>query len=443
MKDLTRGNPTKIIIMFALPILAGNILQLLYNISDTYIVGRTLGVNALAAVGSTTVIIRLIFGFIGNIANGFGIHMAQNFGSKNMEKFKESFAGSIILTIIISLMLTLFFTITIAPILRLMKTPAEIFEDAHMYILIVIWSMIISMFERLFASTLRAMGNSKTPIIISSASNVINIALDYTLILVLNLGVTGAAIATNISQLISCIIFVFLIRAKYPDLKITKEHMRVSKRNARALLKIGIPMGFQQSIIELGNIIVQIVINSFGATAVAAVIAAQNIRSIGMKPLFALGTTMANFTAQNYGAEEPKRIRSGVKSALIISTVFSVSIFTIFALIGRNITGLFTTDLDVINLAFQYLIIQGSMLIFLGIMLVFKNTLQGIGKMTAPVISGFGELIISIPAVLLLTPLLGFTSICIASPLAWIFSSIPLVIAYIRLRKKNYDITMS
>jgi len=440
MKDLTGGSPIKLIIYFTLPIIAGNLLQLLYTLVDTYIVGQTLGVSALAAIGSGVTLFHLLFGLSNNIAIGFALVTSQAYGAKDMESVKKSFATGIVLVLLISLVLMAIFIPTAGLILKAMRTPQEILSQARDYLTILLYGIAAFMMFNLFAGVLRGVGDSKTPVYFLALTNLLNIILDYFFILVLKTDVSGVALATVISQVTSCICCIVYISKKYPDIMPTIQHLKAFRSQLKQHLKLGMPMGFQQSVIEIGNMIVQFMINGLGVTAIAAVVAAQRIRAVAMMPMFSLGNAMHFYTAQNFGAGLITRIKDGVKSSLTVITTFGLLVTVVLVIFSKNIVSIFVNDATVIAMATDYLTVQGSMIIMLGVLLVLRSTLQGMGIVSAPTYAGITEFITSATTAVVLVPVVGFWGITLTNPLAWILASVPLIITYVRTIKNNTDL---
>ncbi|SMC16320.1 putative efflux protein, MATE family [Clostridium acidisoli DSM 12555] len=439
-RDITKGNPAKVIIYFTIPLLIGNIFQQFYSMADTLIVGRTIGVNALAAVGCTGSITFLILGFAQGLTSGFSILTAQCFGAGDRQGVRHSYVASIILSILVTIILTIVSVIFARPILEMMHTPKEIIADAYNFIIIIFWGIIVSMLFNLFSNVLRALGNSKTPLIFLVIASILNIILDFVFILKFSMGVAGAAYATTISQGISAILcFVYIIK-KMPILNLHREDWHLTKKILLDHLKLGLPMGFQASIIAMGTIILQFELNNLGEVSVAAYTAAQKIDILAIQPMMSFGITMATFVAQNYGANKIERIRVGIKQCSIISVVFSIAVGAFNILAGHSLIELFVghNQPQVVSLAQVYLNINGSMYFILALLFIYRYSLQGLGQSFAPTVAGIMELFMRTFAAIILSKYLGFAGVSLANPLAWIGSCIPLGIAYYFTAKKLY-----
>lgn len=439
-RDITKGNPTKIIIFFTIPLLIGNIFQQFYSMADTLIVGRTIGVNALAAVGCTGSLMFLILGFSQGLTAGFSIITAKCFGAGDKQGVRHSYAASIILSLIITIFLTIISVMLARPILVIMHTPPEIIDDAYNFIIIIYWGIIVSMLFNLFSNVIRALGDSRTPLIFLIIASIINIALDFLFILVFSMGVSGAALATTISQGISALLCFIYIRKKMPILKLCKNDWHLSKEILWEHIRMGLPMGFQASIIAIGAIILQFSLNNLGEVSIAAYTAAQKIDALAIQPMMSFGITMATYVAQNYGANKIERIRIGIRQCSIISVGFSIIIGMFNILAGHWMIKLFVGNNQpkVVSLAQVYLNINGAMYFLLALLFIYRYALQGLGQSFAPTLAGIMELCMRTFAAIILSKYLGFAGVALANPLAWIGSCIPLGIAYYFTQKKLY-----
>lgn len=437
-RKMTEGSPAKLIILFSVPLLIGNIFQQFYSMADTFIVGRIIGVNALAAVGCTGSISFLILGFAMGATGGLGIITAQRFGAKDERGVRRSVAASVWISLMITIVLTTLSVPFARQILELMQTPEELIEDAYKYIVIILAGIFASMLFNLLSNIIRALGDSKTPLLFLIIACILNIALDYGFILLLNTGVEGAAWATVIAQLISGLLCLIYIRRKIPMLHLTKEDWHVSGWEIIQHIKVALPMGFQMSIIAIGAVVLQFVLNGLGAAAVAAFTAAQRIDQIAMQPMNSFGTTMSTYAAQNYGAGQIERIKKGVLQCSLISVGFSIFIGLVNILAGYQLAGIFvgTGVPEVLEMAQTYLRINGSMYWVLAMLFIFRLTIQGLGRGVMPTVAGIMELVMRTLAAVFLASSIGFTGVSWASPLAWIGACIPLAVDYfITVRK--------
>ena len=437
-RNLTKGNPAKLILLFTIPLLIGNIFQQFYNIADTFIVGRTIGVNALAAVGCTGSIMFLILGFAQGLTSGLSIITAQKFGAEDKQGVKESYVTGIVISMIVTIVLTTISTIFARPILVLMNTPPEIINYAYDFVFVIFIGIIASMFFNFFSNIIRALGDSRTPLIFLVLACILNVILEYAFILIFKMGVTGAACATVIAQGVSALLCMWHIKTNLRILKIKKSDFKISKEVFLEHIKISLPMGFQASIIAIGAIILQFALNSLGANSVAAYTAAQKIDTIATQPMMSFGITMATYTAQNYGAEKIDRIREGVKQCVLISVTFSIVVGLINIFAGHFLTGIFVgyDQKEVISLSQTYLTSNGSFYFLLSLLFIYRYTLQGLGQSFIPTVAGIMELIMRSFAAIILSKPLGFLGVSLSNPLAWLGACIPLISAYYIIFKK-------
>lgn len=441
-RSLTQGSPAKLIILFTIPLLIGNLFQQFYNMADALIVGRTMNVNALAAVGCAGTVMFFIVGFTQGMTSGFSIVTAQRFGSGDLDGVRRSMAASILLGVVSSAVLTAVSVPLTEPLLRLLNTPEEIMADANAYLSIIFAGTLVTMFFNLFSNILRALGDSRTPLIFLAIACVINVVLDYVLIRYAGMGVAGAAVATVLAQIVAtvcCLIFMLL---RLPVTRIRAQDWRGALRDLAPHCRVGFPMGFQSSIISIGQIAIQAALNTLGAASVAAYTAAQKIDTFGTMPMMSFGITMATFTAQNYGAGRIDRIRKGVRQCLMMSIAFSIGIGLINILFGEGLTRIFVGEGQeaVTHLSHVYLIINGSLYFLLAILFIIRYTLQGLGKSFVPTVAGVMELCMRIFTAIILARFLGFAGASASNPLAWAGALIPLCLSYLttmrRLRRE-------
>ena len=433
-KDMTTGNPIKLILYFSIPLLIGNVFQQFYSMVDTIIVGRFLGSNSLAALGTTGAMMFLVLGFTMGLTSGFSVIVAQFFGANDIDGIKKSVATSIILSIICTLIITIVSVLSVQPLLNLMNTPADIMTDAKSYITIIFAGTCTTVFYNMISSILRALGDSRTPLYFLIISSILNVILDLIFIVNLSMGVSGAAYATVISQGISGFLCLIYAMKKYDILKLEKKHFKMDRLLILKHFKIGLPMAFQFSITAIGVMVLQSAINSFGSVVVAAHTAASKVEQIVMQPSITFGVTMATYSAQNLGARKIQRIKDGVKKCSIISLIISIICGVVVVLFGESFTRLFikNASLDVIGYSQQYLNTIAVFFPILGVLFIYRNTLQGIGDAFVPMMAGAAELLARVVVAFTLPSLIGYAGICLASPLAWIAATIPLAFAYFK-----------
>ncbi|WP_069998060.1 MATE family efflux transporter [Cellulosilyticum sp. I15G10I2] len=437
-KNMTQGNPAKLILLFTIPLLLGNFFQQLYNIADTFIVGRTIGVNALAAVGCTGSLMFFIIGFANGFTAGLSIITAQRFGAGDEQGVKYSYAAAILLSIAVTIILTIISVVMARPILEIMRTPPEIIEDAHRYIIVIFGGVGAALFFNLYSNIIRALGDSRTPLLFLVVVCIINIILDFILILLFSLGVAGAAWATITAQAVSALLCFLYIKKKLPILELNRHDWQVSKVILWEHIRVALPMGFQASIIAIGAIVVQFTLNNLGAVSVAAYTAAQKIDMVAVLPMMSFGITMATYVAQNYGAKDIQRISLGVRQCCIMSVTFSIIIGIVNFLAGHVLITLFVgaDQPEVVEQAQIYLTINGLLYFVLALLFIYRYTLQGLGQSFVPTIAGIMELFMRTFAAIILSQNLGFRGACLANPLAWIGACLPLGIAYFITMKR-------
>ena len=437
-KDLTSGSPVKLILGFAVPLLAGMLFQQLYNLVDTMIVGRFLGVEALAGVGATGSINFLVLGFCMGICAGFSIPVAQRFGAREEQRMREFVANGIILSAAFAVVITALTVLFCRDILALMNTPEDCFEEAYDYIVVIFAGIPFMILYNLFSGYLRSLGDSKTPLFFLILSSVINVVLDLALILVFDMGVMGASLATVISQAVSGLLCLVWIALKVPLLHIAKEEWQPHRARMLELCACGVPMGLQYSITAIGSVVLQVAVNSLGSLAVAAMTAGQKVLNFLACPFDALGSTMATYGAQNVGASRYERLDRGVGAASLMGFAYSVLAFGMAWFFGRSLTQLFVTEggAELIELAQTYMVIQVAFYPLLTLVNVVRFAIQGMGFSGFAIIAGVLEMAARSLAAFSLVPPLGFLGVSLGSPLAWVFADAFLIPAYFRCKKR-------
>ncbi|KRL60816.1 MATE family efflux transporter [Latilactobacillus fuchuensis] len=438
MHDLTKGNPLKLIILFTVPLLIGNIFQQLYSVIDTLIVGRIIGVNALAAVGSTGGLNMLIIGFCTGTTAGLSILTAQRYGAQDFKGVKRSFATSIVISVVISIILTIISVIFARHILVIMKTPASIIVDAQKFITIIFAGIIASMAFNLLSNMIRALGDSRTPLFFLVIGVLINIVFDFIFILGFHMGVEGAGYATVSAQVIAALLCLMYIYRHIPVLVLRRKDFKITRKDINEHLKVGLPMGFQSSIIAIGSIVLQIMLNTLGASAVAAYTAAGKIDQLATQVGNSFGITLATYAAQNYGARQYHRISKGVQQTLAVSIIFSLVMGALIITFGRPLVNLFIGNQQphVTDLAQIYFRFNSSCYFILAILFGIRYTLQGLGQSFMPTLAGIAELLMRIFAGIILVRTMGFTGASLANPLAWIGSCLVLFSSYFKTMRK-------
>lgn len=437
-KDMTQGSPVKHILLFSIPLLIGNIFQQFYSMVDTIIVGRFVGVDALAAVGSTGSLVFLINGFALGLTSGFAVMVSQRFGANDEKGLRKAVSSSVVLCTILVVVLTAISLISTKPLLNMMNTPENIFNDAYTYVSIMFAGIVTTVAYNMMASILRALGDSKSPLYFLIIASILNIVLDLIFIINFNMGVGGAAWATIISQGVSAILCFIYILKKYAILKLSKDDYKVEKDMYITHLKIGVPMALQFSVTALGLVTVQGALNHLGSVYIAAYTASSKALQLVMQPVITYGVTMATYCAQNLGAKRFDRIKDGVNKAIIISIITSIIAGGVLILFGTEFVKIFIENPDtaILAAAKQVLDISGIFFIPLGLIFIYRNALQGIGESFVPMMAGFAELIARALVAFTLPSFLGFFGICVADPVAWFAASIPLAIYYHKKIKK-------
>ena len=423
--DLTVGKPLFQILRFALPLVLGTLFQQLYSFADTVIVGRCLGTDALGAVGTTYSLNFLILGFVQGACVGFGIPVAETFGAKDKGGLRKYLFNGALLCVVLSVVFTISTTLMAGPLLQLIHTPEELYADAVLYIRIIFLGIPATVLYNYASSVLRAMGDSQHPFYFLLAASVLNIGLDYLLIVPMGMGVDGAAIATVLSQLLSgglCAFWFFTRTAKQEELTFRGQSSLLSAGHCKRLAYIGFPMGFEYSVSAIGAVIMQDAINLLGSTAVAAQTAGEKIRQMFTLPMESVGMAMATYVGQNHGAHRTDRIQQGIKDGCTIQLTYCVAAWVVIFFLKPYAVGLVLGDADpaVTAGAIQYLAIMSMLFCFHGLLMIFRNTLQGLGYSVQAIISGVGELIgRSLGGLLAVKTSLGYVGICLSNPFAW------------------------
>lgn len=438
-KTLTEGTPWKQILLFSIPIFWGNVFQLLYSLVDTKIVGSTLGTEALAAVGSVSTLHTLMTGFLNGLTLGFSLITAMCFGAKNRKRLKKTFAAAISLGVLTTLALVLMLMIFLHPVLNLLHVPQAQFEMAYAYISVLIVGLFATLFYNLCANTLRAIGDALTPLVFLIVATVSNIGLDYLFILGFQMGVQGAAYATVLAQFLSVVLCLIRIFRKFPILHIQKEDFRFDRELMAEMYKSGLSMGLMSCLVGIGTILLQSAINTLGTTVIVAHTAARKVFELVSLPNSVLGSAMATYCGQNYGARRFDRIRQGIRASLIIAAVWAVVVFLICHTIeGRLIQFVAsTTNPDVIYWGSTYLKVDMSFIVICGVIVILRNSMQGFGDRVIPVFSSCIELAGKIMFAFVFAPMFAYWGIIWAEPMVWIAMVIPLIVKVVHVLKKE------
>ena len=438
VKDMTNGSPSKHILGFAVPMLFGMLFQQFYNLVDTIIVGKTLGVEALAGVGATGSINFMIIGFCMGVCNGFVIPVAQCFGAKKPADLRKYVFNGYICSIVFAIVLTLASVIFCRRILIIMNTPADIIDHAYNYIVVIFIGIPTVFLYNMVSGVIRSLGDSKTPVVFLVLSSIINVVLDFFLILVCKMGVAGAGWATVTSQLISGLTCLIYMYKKYDILKGDKSERVLDRRFITNLCMNGVAMGLQYSITAIGSTILQAAVNTLGSTYVAAMTAGSKMFNFTCCPFDALGSTMATYAGQNVGAAKIKRLGQGVRSAMIIGSVYSVLSLIALYFTTDYIALLFVnaSETTIIALTRQFILASACFYIPLTGVNVVRFCIQGMGFSVFAISAGILEMIGRAFAAIILIPNIGFIGACLASPIAWIAADAFLFPAFIHCAKK-------
>lgn len=430
---MTTGSPYKVILFFSIPLLIGNLFQQLYSMVDTIIIGRLIGVNELAAVGATGALNYLVIGFATGMTGGFAVVTAQKYGAGDKEGVKKTIGTSVILCLIISILLTSLSLGGTKGFLKMMNMPEDLFGIAYEYIGVIFAGIGATIYYNMIAGILRALGDSKTPLMCLVFSSVLNIILDLVFIINFNMGVMGAALATVLAQLIGAAVCnVYAVR-KYELLRLSKQDFACCREDSKWHLRLGLPMALQCSITALGMVILQGALNIYGAGIMAAYAAASKVEALVTQPLYALGLTMETYCGQNIGAGRMDRVKKGFSSVLVLGMCATVIAAMINILGGESMVKLFMEDTtsEVLKYAKDYLVLIAIFYPALCSLFIFRSGLQGMGEAIVPMIGGIAELVARTVACVFLPAFFGYMGVYFATPLAWLCALIPLITRYI------------
>ena len=437
-KDLTVGSPMKLILGFAFPMFLGLLFQQFYSLVDTMIVGKYLGVDPFAGIGSTGSLNFIVIGFCMGLCSGFSVPISQSFGAKDFPLLRKMVTNSVWLCTFFSVVITTLMLLFCRPVLTWMNTPENIFEYAYIYIFIIFAGIPCTILYNMTAAILRALGDSKSPIIFLAISSAINIGLDLLLIIVFRMGVDGAALATVVSQGVSGVISIIYIKKKFDILAMEKGDWKLERHLAGKLTGVGIPMGLQYSITGIGSVILQTAVNGLGSIYVASMTAGSKINIFLACPFDALGQTMAPYAGQNIGARKLDRVGKGLRAACIIGFIVSGLMVIVVKLFGDQLTMLFLDEKDpvIMQNSTQFLIIVSAFYCLLTLVNTVRFTIQGMGFSSLAIIAGVMEMIARGIAGMLLVPAFGYLGACYSSPLAWLLADAFLIPAFFLCKRK-------
>lgn len=446
MRDLTTGSPMKLVLSFMLPLLLGMVFQQFYNMVDTVVVGKFLGVKALAGVGSTGSINFLVLGLCNGICAGFAIPVAQKFGQRDFEGLRKFVGNMIWLGVFFAVMITLITTVECRQFLLWMNTPEDTFFYAYSYIFLIFLGIPATMLYNLLSGIIRSLGDSRTPLYFLVFSSLLNVVLDLVFILCFRMGVAGAGWATLLSQLISGLLCLGYMAKNFPVLRLNRTDLKFDWSYANRLLVMGLPMGMQYSITAVGSILLQTAVNTLGASAMAAMTAGGKVSMFAVCPFDAIGSTAATFAGQNIGAGKPERVHQGVRAASVLGIAYSVAILGVLTLWGGNLTTIFLDPgedagevMNIIQLSRRFLLANALFYIPLLYVNLLRFTIQGLGYSNLAVGAGVFEMVARGVFGLCLVPFFGFGAVCFANPAAWVMADVFLFPAYYAcLKKRGY-----
>lgn len=430
---MTEGNPFKLIISFAVPILLGNIFQQLYNLVDLMIVSDKLGLNALASVGTTYAITGLIYSFINGLTNGFSIITAQYYGAEDEKEVRRTVAATVTIALIMTVIFTILSLVFIKPLFRFLHTPESLIPNAYAYISILLGGLIFTMLYNMFANILKAIGNSVMPLVFLVIAAILNIGLDILFVKVLNYGIRGASAATVMAQAVSAILCFIYIVKKCPEIHISKADFHFDRQLIGKMLTTGLSMSMMLSIVSMGSVILQSGINGLGEMVLSAHTGARKILEISMMPLAVFGAATATFSGQNYGAQKMERVWQGTKASLILSFSWSAIVCCILVPFAPFLVQTVANDntKEILDLGSMYLRIGAPLFFPLSILLMLRNVLQGIGHRIAPIVASSLELVGKLVAINLLVPRLGYLGVCLTEPIIWVVCGVLIMIYYL------------
>lgn len=437
-KEMTHGSPMRLILGFTIPLLFGNIFQQVYSMVDAAIVGRILGTNALAAVGSTGAVTFLLIGFSLGICSGFAIPIAQCFGAREYGELKKYLGNSIVLLAGFAVVFTVATVLLCRSILEWMDTGPEIIDDAYRYLVVIFAGIPATLLYNTVSGIQRALGDSRTPVIFLVISSLLNVALDFLLIEFIPLGVAGAAWATVISQLLCGLACLIYTAKKYDVVRLGRGDLRLSRSHSLRLINMGLPMALQTSITAIGNVVLQKFVNDLGTTAVASITAGNKVFMLFDCGTGALGVTMSNYAGQNLGARKFDRISQGVRTCTVIGCIYSVIGLLVLVFIGKPMLNLFLEagETAVMEGGYLFIVINGAFLIPLMLVNSIRLVIQGMGYSRLAMFAGVFEMVARSVAGLFLVPAFGFTAACFAGPLAWLMADSFLIPAYLHSMKR-------
>ena len=445
LKNMTEGSPLKLIIPFMVPLLIGNIFQQMYNIADIIIVGRTIGVSALASVGAVAPLFMLTLVITIGLSNGFTVITGQRYGAGDMEGMRRSVCTALFLSCFFVLVIMGLMQLVVDPVLALMNVPAELLPDSRAYVMIIVDGLIGMMGYNLVSGIMRSLGDSRTPLYFLILATILNVILALAFILLLGWGVPGSAFALVIAQATSAILCVIYVYKRFPELHLSRSDLRLDWPEIWAHLRMGLPMAVQFSVVGLGIMILQSVCNKFGWVQIAGFTASVRVEQIAVQPMISFGISIAVYTAQNFGARRFDRIRAGVRSISLLSLGFAAFAAFMIFMFGEEIIGIFLDNpgKEVMETAHMYIRYTVPFYFFFGQVFIYRCACAGMGVGIIPMLAGTVELVMRSGASIILSEMLGFLGICLAEPIAWVTCSVFVFCSYhyfIRLLERKSSI---
>jgi putative MATE family efflux protein len=442
VKSMTEGNVMYLLLAFSLPIFIGNLFQQLYNVVDTVVIGHFLGDEALAAVGSTSAIYSLLIGFTYGLSNGFSVVLARLFGADDEDSLHRTVGMSALISVVFAAFLTGASLLFMRPLLVSLKTPESIIEMSADYLLIIMGMSTVTMLYNTLSGFLRALGNSRLPLYALILASAVNVVLDILFVGYMDMGVKGAAYATVIAQAISAGMELYYIAKACPILHIRREYLRPDRRMIAELLSTGISMAMMLVLTNIGTVAMQSAVNGLGVVTITGHTAARKIHDILILPLGTICTSAATFVSQNYGAKKMDRVKMGIKSSMLLGMMWCVVAVGICLLFGRAmvyaLTG--TQNAEVADTTMRYLLINVPFYFVLNVLLVLRNSLQGMGRKIVPLAASFTELAGKFIAAFIMAPMLGYLGVCLIEPITWIATAMIVAGGFISAyRKENAD----
>lgn len=436
--DMTEGTPLKLLVVFTIPMILGNVFQQLYTMVDTMVVGRFVSKDALAAVGATGAIMFLMISVIIGFTVGTAIVTAQNAGAKNTKGIRSIVSTGFYIVVIETIALTVIGNIGIRPALKLLNTPGEILNQADLYLRINFCTCIAPILYNIVSQFMRSLGDSKTPLYALIISSLTNIVLDLVFVIYFHMGVAGVAIATAIAQALSAIYCLVVTYTRFPEYIPQKGEWKVDSKIFKTILKFGIPMSLQNMLVSFGMMFVQSTINSFGTNIVAGYTAGNKVDQIGIQFMNSLGTAVSTYIGQNFGAKKIQRIFDGLKASLLLNVLMAIFLAVVIVCFSKYFVLLFmeSKEVEAISVAVRYLVIVSTFYVFCGISQTFQNLLRGVNYVAVPTISSIIELVVKIGISFLFAKQFGYNGIWWAWPISWIVTDVFLFLYY---RMKAYS----